>query len=277
MKFIGDGSHSFDGKIKVNNGDVYYNKDGSRASSGNWQKIKVDDKGLISLESNGNGGTGSEAQLTGGNANSKFYFDHTSVKLGLIKDSGGRTYVYNSTILGEIAVSNRSSSTAKPNTITPSTTLFFNVKMDRNVGDPANSASRDQSSDTQTLTPTAESFITSQFKDVLGINLDLKTAHELKEENLSTPSSGSTDPGNTGPGSTGTATKKLGVTSKQTNIVLIGKKAFNKSTGSSSRGTTGDAIDLSFLPESSHSNNYAYTIISGGVIEASTLENISHD
>ena len=149
--------------------------------------------------------------------------------------------------------------------------------MDRNVGDPANSASRDQSSDTQTLTPTAESFITSQFKDVLGINLDLKTAHELKEENLSTPSSGSTDPGNTGPGSTGTATKKLGATSKQTNIVLIGKKAFNKSTGSSSRGTTGDAIDLSFLPESSHSNNYAYTIISGGVIEASTLENISHD
>lgn len=264
MKFIGENSHSFDGKTAVYQGadntygtsddEFYYSSNASSTTPTDWQKITINENGIVTLSNdnlNSISGVSTSnialATLSGGNANSRFDFDHTSVSLDLIKNAGGKTYVYNSNVIGNIAVSGLSNSydsDAKPNEITPSTTLFFNAVMGENG---------------QELTNTAQAFIDSQFRDNLGINLDLSTARALNDSHLT---NGIDD-----------TTKKLGATTKQTNLVLIGKGSV---TANSANGN-GDAIDLSFLPDTSNSANYAYTIISGGLIEATTLANAGND
>ena len=134
----------------------------------------------------------------------------------------------------------------KPNTITPSTTLFFNAVMSE---DPKNGEEK--------LTSTAKSFIDSQFKNKLGINLDLSTAHTLQNQHLTTSN----------------GTSKLDGTDKQTNLVLIGKGSIT----ANSAVVSNDAIDLSWLPTSSDSTNYAYTIISGGMIDSAQLAKAGSD
>ncbi|WP_300224323.1 hypothetical protein, partial [uncultured Helicobacter sp.] len=100
MKFIGENSHSFDGKTIVKgsgtSAEVYqYTKaDGNLSTpstqANEWNKISIDDKGIVSLGSrpDSNPQIGSDykyAQLIGGNANSRFDFDHTTVALDLVK------------------------------------------------------------------------------------------------------------------------------------------------------------------------------------------------
>lgn len=264
IKFVGENSHSFDGKVLVKgsgtSAEFYaYTGTGTTASTStlatDWKQISVNNQGVVSLGTapSGNANNYSFATLSGGKSTSRFDFDHTSVSLDQVKNAKGKTYVYNSNVIGNIAVNGLTISydaNAKPNEINPSTTLFFNAKMEEKP------TSGSISADAQELTKTAKSFIDSQFRDGLGINLDLSTAHTLTNDNL-----------------TNNSGYKLGATKKQTNIVLIGKGSVtaNGASGSS------EAINLNFLPETANSANYAYTIISGGVIQSSELEKAGSD
>ncbi|WP_147288624.1 hypothetical protein [Helicobacter brantae] len=268
MKFIGENSHSFDGKTAVNNNGTannladdtfYYSQTSSDSNGANWKKIEINDEGIVTLGTDNLGSAiGANialATLSGGNSSSRFDFDHTSVSLEQIKNAGGKTYVYNSNIVGNIAVSGLAQTPVdpdapvlKPNEITPSTTLFFNAVMEEKKEGVA------ISTNAQELTQTAKSFIDSQFKNELGINLDLSTAHTLSNENL-----------------TNNSGYKLGTTTKQTNLVLIGKG----SVSANGANGNGSAIDLSFLPDANNSANYAYTLISGGVIDSSVLDRVA--
>lgn len=222
MKFIGDDSHSFDGKTKVSGNNIYHTSDDV-----NWYQYEVGDgtnntiNGAIYSSSTPMSAQGSFATLSGGNSSSRFDFDHTSVKLDLIKNAGGNTYVYNSSIIGEIAVSSNSNS--------GSTTLFFNQAFNEN----------------SPLSLTAQKFVNLWANN--GITLDTTLAHTLKSTNLE-------------------SNGKLASTSKTTNIILIGKNAF-EGTAENSEG-----INLSFLPNANSSSNYNYTIVSGGIIDAESLE-----
>lgn len=222
MKFIGENSHSFDGKTKVNGNAFYYNANNSSDDS-NWYAIQ-ENNGEISLSATPSNAQGSFATLSGGNSSSRFEFNHTSVKLDLIKNAGGNTYVYNSSIIGEIAVSNGSIQSGS------ATTIFFNQAF--NESSP--------------LSLTAQKFVNLWANN--GITLDTTLAHTLKSSNLE-------------------SNGKLATTSKTTNIILIGKNAF-EGTAENSEG-----INLSFLPDSANSSsNYNYTIVSGGIIDAESLE-----
>ena len=106
MKFIGSDSHSFDGKILVKGSgttaEFYtYVKDdkltAKPSDASDYVKLQVQNGIVSKTDTTANSGTASDyhfATLSGGNANSRFDFDYTSVSLELIKDAGGKTYIY---------------------------------------------------------------------------------------------------------------------------------------------------------------------------------------
>lgn len=230
LRFIGENSHSFDGKTAVysgsdsqskENGGIYYNSQADTIQS-NWKKVNIDSSGIVSvsetsLTQNSNIAL---ATLSGGNTSSKFYFDHTSVRLDLIKDTQGSTYIYNSNIIGNISVDNYSGF--------GNTTIFFNQAF----------------SDNQKLSQTTKDFIDYYQRN--GIPIDLSKAHLLKNDYL-------TD-------------GKLTRTDKATNIILIGKKAYEETKDND------EGINLSFLPQLGTSSGYNYTIVSGGILDIEELK-----
>ena len=299
MKFIGENSHSFDGKTIVEGSGEhakFYAYTGTGTiddvtaqpptpqNGSDWKQIEIGNNGSITLKSPDTPPTSTAttkyAQLIGGNANSRFDFDHTTVALDLVKFAGGKTIVYNSTVSGQIAVKASGSGTVGNSGVSgstgtlsilenSSTTLFFNAKM----GPKADSTLR-STNGSEELTDIAKKYIDYHYTSAetgLGINLDLSKEHQMTKSNLTNGSSGST--------------YTLGETDKQTNIVLIGKdsvKTENASAatggGSTSSGTTssnnnGAGIDLSFLPANTKDGGkkYSYTIISGGELDGNYL------
>lgn len=232
LRFIGENSHSFDGKTAVysgsdiqskESGGIYYNSQADTIQS-NWKKVNIDSNGIVSvgetsLTQNSNIAL---ATLSGGNANSRFYFDNTSVRLDLIKDTEGSTYIYNSNIIGNISVDNYSGF--------GNTTIFFNQAF----------------SDNQKLSQTTKDFVDYYQRN--GIPIDLSKAHLLKNNYL-------TD-------------GKLARTDKATNIILIGKKAYEETKDGD------EGINLSFLPQLGTSSGYNYTIVSGGILDIEELKDI---
>lgn len=228
LRFVGENSHSFDGKTAVYSGNdtsskayggIYFNPQADQIQA-HWKQITIDSQGVASVSTIPltQSSDIALATLSGGNAKSQFYFDHTSVKLDLIKNAEGSTYIYNSKIIGSISVSDSSSA--------GNTTIFFNQAF------------------TQDPSPTAQAFV--DFYEKNGISLNLNEAHLLKEQYL-------TD-------------GKLTATDKATNIILIGKNAYE--------GTKEDqeGISLSFLPKAGVSSGYNYTIVSGGVLDIEKLK-----
>lgn len=232
LRFIGENSHSFDGKTAVYSGDdasskenggIYYNPQADEIQS-NWKKVNIDSSGVVSISETSltQNSNIALATLSGGNANSRFYFDNTSVRLDLIKDTEGSTYIYNSNIMGNISVDNYSGF--------GNTTIFFNQAF----------------GDDQTLSKTAKEFVDYYQRN--GIPIDLSKAHLLKNDYL-------TD-------------NKLTKTDKATNIILIGKKAYEETKDSD------EGINLSFLPQLGTSSGYNYTIVSGGILDIEKLKDI---
>lgn len=231
IRFIGENSHSFDGKTAVysgsdtqskENGGIYYNSQADTIQS-NWKKVNIDSNGIVSvsetsLTQNSNIAL---ATLSGGNTNSRFDFDHTSVKLELLKNAGGKTYIYNSNLIDSLSVDS--------NINNGSTTIFFNQSF----------------SSSNPLSQTAQKFV--NFYQTQGITLDLSVAHTLKTSNL--------------------LDNKLATTSKTTNIILIGKKAYEDTQESD------EGISISFLPQATTGSGYNYTIVSGGVLDINKLKN----
>ena len=241
MKFIGENSHSFDGKTKVDNGNVYYSENGS-----SWQQYRISDrtttgetKGAVYLETATTTG-GTLATLTGGNANSRFDFDHTTVSLDQIKGAGGSTYVYNSTLKGAINVSNGGTPTIPADS---STTLIFNAKMTKEEA----SSNRVATATDQTLSLASQAYITNTLESK-GINIDFSTAHQMTAENL---------------GNGSTNSKTLANTSKTTNLIFIGKDSV-KTDNTTTSNNSGDSIDISFMPDTTLATGYNYTFIDAG-------------
>lgn len=304
MKFIGENSHSFDGKTIVEGSGTsakFYQYVGSKteadipaifttsSNTADWKEITIDTQGKVML-----GNTSSRtsmnrnnikyAQLIGGNANSRFDFDHTTVALDLVKFAGGKTIVYNSKVSGQIAVKANSgvgnsgviqasdSSSSTLNILNgSSTTIFFNAKMTENTTQTLRAESQDQA-----LSQIAKNYIDYHYGSAetgLGINLDLSKEHQMTKANLTASSSRDSNP-----------TYTLGATEKQTNIILIGKNSVKTENASASISSTiarevtsnnnGQAIDLSFLPSNiitDTSSKYAYTIISGGDLDGNYI------
>lgn len=238
MKFIGENSHSFDGKTKVDNGNVYYSEDGQS----NWKQYEIENNstsgkvnGAVYL---GTGTTtnGTLATLTGGNANSRFDFDHTTVSLEQIKGAGGSTYVYNSTLKGAINVSNSGIPSGS------STTVVFNAKMTKEQASSNRATAADQ-----TLSLASQAYIANTLESK-GINIDFSKAHQLLADNLGGGSNGS---------------KTLANTSKTTNLIFIGKDSVEIS-GNTPNNNSGDSIDISFMPDATLATGYNYTFIDAG-------------
>ncbi|MCE3047399.1 hypothetical protein [Helicobacter kayseriensis] len=291
MKFIGEDSHSFDGKVIVKGSGAsaefyqYTKADGNLSTpstqASDWNQIKVDDRGNVSLTpvSNPTAGSGYKyAQLIGGNVNSRFDFDHTTVALDLVKFAGGKTIVYNSNISGQIAVQasggvGNGGADGRTGGLsiaeTSSTTLFFNAKM-------GTGNTLDEPSSIQNLTEIAKQYIDYHYTSAetgLGINLDFTNTHQMTKSNLAN-SSGSKQ---------GEGKYALGTTQKQTNIILIGKDSVKTENlnlaiqeNGASANNKGQSIDLSFLPANTAqgSGKYSYTIISGGDLDGKYINSV---